>query len=346
MNSAVPVLAVEALEKRFAVRRGFFRRGIAEVHAVNGVSFTVAQGETLCIVGESGCGKSTLGKLVLRLIEPSGGRILVEGQDVTRLDAAAMRPWRRRVQMVFQDPYASLNPRLSAEKIVVEPVGNFRHLGRAERRERAAQLLARVGLRSDALDRFPFEFSGGQRQRLAIARALSLQPALIVADEPVSALDVSVQAQVLNLLLDLQEEYGLAYLFISHDLGVVEHVAHRIAVMYLGRIVELATRDALFAAPTHPYSEALLAAAPIPDPRIPRLAASVQGEVPSPIDPPAGCAFHPRCPLAVARCRSEIPALAPLPDGSLVACHVRAPTSASAGCCPARPRSSAAEAAL
>ena len=321
-----PVLDVRGLEKRFLVQRGFFRRTVGAVHAVNDVSFAVAPGETFCIVGESGCGKSTLGKLVLRLIEPSGGRIVVEGHDLTALDAEAMRPWRRRVQMVFQDPYASLNPRLSAEKIVAEPVENFARLGAGERRALATRLLARVGLRADVLDRFPFEFSGGQRQRLAIARALSLAPVLIVADEPVSALDVSVQAQVLNLLLDLQEEYGLAYVFISHDLGVVEHVAHRIAVMYLGRIVEIATRDALFAAPTHPYSEALLAAAPVPDPRVRRLAAAIEGEVPSPIDPPPGCAFHPRCPLAIARCRVDVPPLAPLPDGRRVACHVRAPT--------------------
>jgi peptide/nickel transport system ATP-binding protein len=225
--------------------------------------------------------------------------------------------------MVFQDPSASLNPRLSAEQIVTESVENYETLSRAERRARAAALLQRVGLRADMLDKHSFEFSGGQRQRLGIARALSLRPAVIVADEPTSALDVSVQAQVLNLLLDLQEEYGLAYLFISHDLGVVEHIGSRVAVMYLGRIVELASRASLFTAPQHPYTEALLAAAPLPDPRARATRPIVEGEVPSPIDPPAGCAFHPRCPYAIARCRAERPALRPTEDGRLVACHLR-----------------------
>jgi peptide/nickel transport system ATP-binding protein len=322
-GSVTPVLAVENLAKRFALTRGFLRRTVAEVRAVDGVSFSVAAGETLCIVGESGCGKSTLGKLVLRLLEPSEGRILIEGREITHLGAEEMRQLRRRVQMVFQDPYSSLNPRLSAGEIVTEPLENYGSLGGAERRSRAADLLERVGLRRDVVDRRPFEFSGGQRQRLGIARALSLRPALIVADEPVSALDVSVQAQVLNLLLDLQEEFGLAYLFISHDLGVVEHIGHRIAVMYLGRIVELAGRDALFAHPQHPYTEALIAAAPVPDPRARRARPIVEGEVPSPINPPSGCAFHPRCPYAEARCREEAPALRPIADGRLVACHLR-----------------------
>jgi peptide/nickel transport system ATP-binding protein len=318
-----PVLQVEHLSKSFPVTRGFLHRTRAELRAVDDVSFDVQPGETLCVVGESGCGKSTLGKLVLRLLEPTAGRILIEGQDVTALGPEAMRPFRRRVQMVFQDPYASLNPRLSAAEIVTEPLENFQPLTAADRRERAADLLARVGLRRDLLDRMPFEFSGGQRQRLGIARALCLHPALIVADEPVSALDVSVQAQVLNLLLDLQEEFGLAYLFISHDLGVVEHIGQRIAVMYLGRIVELADRDALFGAPQHPYTEALLAAAPLPDPRAKRTQPIVEGEVPSPLDPPPGCPFHPRCPYAVPRCRTEVPALRRLADGRLAACHLR-----------------------
>ena len=321
--NGVPVLAVHDVAKRFPVRQGWLRRTVAEVRAVDGVSFAVHAGETLCVVGESGCGKSTLGKLVLRLIEPSGGRIVIEGEDVTVLGPEAMRAYRRRVQMVFQDPYSSLNPRLSAEEIVTEPIENFERMGAATRRDRATELLQRVGLRPDLRTRRPFEFSGGQRQRLGIARALSLRPALIIADEPVSALDVSVQAQVLNLMMDLQEEFGLAYLFISHDLGVVEHIGHRIAVMYLGRIVELAERDALFASPQHPYTEALIAAAPLPDPRARKTRAVIEGEVPSPMNPPSGCAFHPRCPYAVARCREETPELKPTADGRLVACHLR-----------------------
>ena len=324
---STPLLQVEQLEKRFPIQRGFFRRTVADLCAVKQVSFAVSTGETLCLVGESGCGKSTVAKLILRLIEPSHGRIILEGHDVTNLNAAAMRPFRRRMQIVFQDPYSSLNPRLTAEQIVTEPLENFNRLTAVERRDRAASLLARVGLGVDALGRFPFEFSGGQRQRLGIARALSVHPTFIVADEPVSALDVSVQAQVLNLLLDLQEEFGLAYLFISHDLAVVEHVGHRIAVMYLGRIVELAERARLFANPGHPYSEALIAAAPVPDPRRARPSTILEGEVPSPINPPPGCAFHPRCPYAIPRCREEEPALVTWPDGRLVACHVREPTS-------------------
>ncbi len=318
-----PVLDVQGLTKRFAILGGLLNRTRAEVHAVEDVSFTLASGETLCVVGESGCGKSTVGKLVLRLIEPTAGRILIEGTDVTTLGAAAMRPLRRRAQMVFQDPSASLNPRLTAEQIVTESVENYERLSRAARRERAISLLQRVGLGKDALDKYSFEFSGGQRQRLGIARALSLRPTLIVADEPTSALDVSVQAQVLNLLLDLQEEFGLAYLFISHDLGVVEHIAHRVAVMYLGRIVELADRETLFAAPEHPYTEALLAAAPLPDPHARQDRPIIEGEVPSPINPPTGCAFHPRCPYAIPRCRSERPELHPTATGHLVACHLR-----------------------
>ena len=318
-----PVVEVQHISKRFPIIRGFMRRKVAEVHAVEDVSLTIQPGETVCVVGESGCGKSTVGRLVLRLMEPSAGRILIEGQDVTRLSPERMRPFRRRVQMVFQDPYASVNPRFSAAEIVTEPVENFERLSAAQRQERAAALFARVGLRPDMMDRRPFEFSGGQRQRLGIARALSLQPSLIVADEPVSALDVSVQAQVLNLMLDLQEEFGLAYLFISHDLGVVEHIGQRIAVMYLGRIVELAERDALFAKPYHPYTEALLQAAPRPDPRARRSGPVLEGEVPSPVDPPPGCAFHPRCPLAVARCKAEMPALRQIDAGRFVACHLR-----------------------
>ena len=261
----------------------------------------------------------------MRLLEPTRGRIVIDGTDIASLDDEAIRSFRRRMQMVFQDPYASLNPRLTAAQIVTEPIENFERLEPAAREERAIALLRRVGLPPEARARFPFEFSGGQRQRLGIARALSLQPALIVADEPVSALDVSVQAQVLNLLLDLQEEFGLAFVFISHDLAVVRHVAHRIAVMYLGRIVEIADCEALFATPLHPYTEALIAAAPVPNPRLVRRDVPVEGEVPSSTDPPKGCAFHPRCPLAIARCHEEVPALVALPDGHRAACHVRTP---------------------
>jgi len=319
------ILEVENLVKHFDVTRGLLRRVVAKVRAVDDVSFGIAAGETLCLVGESGCGKSTVAKLILRLIEPTAGRVALDGTDVTRLDEAGMRAHRRHVQMVFQDPYASLNPRLRAGTIVTEPLENYGSMAASEREDHAAKLLTRVGLRADAMHRYPFEFSGGQRQRLGIARALALNPGLIVADEPVSALDVSVQAQVLNLLMDLQEEYGLAYLFVSHDLGVVEHIGHRIAVMYLGRIVELASRDELFADPQHPYSEALIAAAPIPDPRAKRDRRTVEGEVPSPMNPPPGCHFHTRCPYAVARCREESPALREISPGGFVACHLRGP---------------------
>jgi len=319
------ILEVENLVKHFDVTRGLLRRVVAKVRAVDDVSFGIAAGETLCLVGESGCGKSTVAKLILRLIEPTAGRVALDGTDVTRLDEAGMRAHRRHVQMVFQDPYASLNPRLRAGTIVTEPLENYGSMAASEREDHAAKLLTRVGLRADAMHRYPFEFSGGQRQRLGIARALALNPGLIVADEPVSALDVSVQAQVLNLLMDLQEEYGLAYLFVSHDLGVVEHIGHRIAVMYLGRIVELAGRDELFADPQHPYSEALIAAAPIPDPRAKRDRRTVEGEVPSPMNPPPGCHFHTRCPYAVARCREESPALREISPGGFVACHLRGP---------------------
>ena len=325
MSDARTVLEVENLTKHFDVTRGLLRKVVAKVRAVDGVSFDIAAGETLCLVGESGCGKSTVAKLILRLIEPSSGKVSLGGTDVTKLDEAGMRAHRRHVQMVFQDPYASLNPRLKAGVIVTEPLENYEAMAASEREARAAKLLTRVGLRADAMHRFPFEFSGGQRQRLGIARALALNPGLIVADEPVSALDVSVQAQVLNLLMDLQEEYGLAYLFVSHDLGVVEHIGHRIAVMYLGKIVELASRDDLFADPQHPYTEALIAAAPIPDPRAKRERKTIEGEVPSPMNPPSGCHFHTRCPYAVDRCRSEVPALREIAPRRFVACHLRGP---------------------
>jgi peptide/nickel transport system ATP-binding protein len=318
-----PVLAVDGLRKHFPVQRGLLRRTVAHVKAVDGVSFSIEPGETLCLVGESGCGKSTVGKLILRFIEPTEGRVVLNGVDITELDQDAMRAYRRHVQMVFQDPYASLNPRLTAGTIVGEPLENFDPMPASEREARVASVLERVGLRAEAMRRYPFEFSGGQRQRLGIARALVVNPDLIIADEPVSALDVSVQAQVLNLLMDLQDELKLTYLFISHDLGVVEHIGHRIAVMYLGRIVEIARKEALFANPLHPYSQALIEAAPVPDPRGRRTRLVIEGDVPSPMNPPPGCRFHTRCPFAIARCRVEEPALREVIPGRIVACHLR-----------------------
>lgn len=321
------LLKVENLTKHYPLGAGFLKKPFSVVRAVEAVSFSVDAGETLCIVGESGCGKSTVARLLMRLVDPTGGRVLIDGTDIAGLRKHELRAWRRRMQMVFQDPYSSLNPRLTAGQIITEPVENFERLSRKQRNALAADLLQKVGMAPEMMHRLPSELSGGQRQRLGIARALSLKPSLIIADEAVSALDVSVQAQILNLLLDLQQQMGIAFVFISHDLGVVEHLAHRVAVMYLGRIVELAPCEALFAKPVHPYTEALIAAAPVPDPTRVRLAAPVDGEVPSPINPPSGCAFHPRCPLAVERCRVEVPPLVPMTDGRVVACHVRAPAS-------------------
>ncbi|MEA2872077.1 MAG: peptide/nickel transport system ATP-binding protein, partial [Hyphomicrobiales bacterium] len=317
-----PVVEVANLKKHFPLQRGLLARTIALVKAVDGVSFAINPGETLCLVGESGCGKSTVGKLLLRLLEPTEGTIQLDGEDITHLGIGEMRPHRKRMQMVFQDPYASLNPRLAAGRIVSEPLENYSDISSAERETRVAELFEKVGLRTDAMKRYPFEFSGGQRQRLGIARALALNPAVIIADEPVSALDVSVQAQVLNLMMDLQEELGLAYLFVSHDLGVVEHIGHSVAVMYLGKIVEIADKEALFDTPLHPYTQALMAAAPIPDPHVTRERIVLQGDVPSPINPPSGCAFHTRCPFAFDRCKVEEPALTAKADGRRVACHL------------------------
>jgi oligopeptide transport system ATP-binding protein len=319
------VLRVENLRKLFPVRRGVLQRVAGHVRAVDGVSFSIAAGETLCLVGESGCGKSTVGKTILRLQEPTAGQIWLGDTEVTRLDEEQMRVHRRQVQMVFQDPYSSLNPRMRAGEIIAEPLENFGIAEGAEKDRQVLALLEKVGLRKDAAQRFPFEFSGGQRQRLGIARALALNPRLIVADEPVSALDVSVQAQVLNLLMDLQEEFGLSYLFVSHDLAVVEHIGHRIAVMYLGRIVELAPRDRIFAQPQHPYTEALMAAAPIADPKARSARLVIEGDVPSPMNPPPGCHFHTRCPYAEARCKVEDPPLQEIAPGHVVACHLRTP---------------------
>lgn len=320
-----PLLKVENLVKHYPLGGGMLNRNGPVVRAVEGVSFSVEAGETLCIVGESGCGKSTLARLLMRLVDPTDGRVLLEGIDIANLKKSELRKSRRRMQMIFQDPYSSLNPRLTAGEIITEPVENFERMNRKTREELAAELLQKVGLASEIMHRLPSELSGGQRQRLGIARALSLKPSIIIADEAVSALDVSVQAQILNLLMDLQEELGIAFVFISHDLGVVEHIGHRVAVMYLGRIVEIATSEALFAAPVHPYTQALIAAAPLPDPTRVQLEVPVEGEVPSPVNPPDGCTFHPRCPLAEERCRINVPPLVVMPDGRAVACHVRAP---------------------
>jgi oligopeptide/dipeptide ABC transporter ATP-binding protein len=322
LSSAAPVLEVADLKKHFPVEKGVLRRVVAHVKAVDGVSFAIRPGETLCLVGESGCGKSTVGKLALGLIPATAGSIRLHGADITGLSRTAMQPHRKRIQMVFQDPSASLNPRLTAGAVVSEPMENFGDMSVSERQDRTVALLGKVGLGADAMRKYPFEFSGGQKQRLGIARALALNPSVIVADEPVSALDVSVQAQVLNLMMDLQEEFGLAYLFVSHDLGVVEHIGHRIAVMYLGRIVEVADRDAMFANPRHPYTRALISAAPMPDPRARREKLVIEGDVPSPQNPPPGCHFHTRCPFAVARCKVDAPALRQLKDGRLAACHL------------------------
>jgi oligopeptide/dipeptide ABC transporter ATP-binding protein len=318
-----PLLEVANLKKHFTVEKGLLRRRAGRVHAVDGVSFAIDKGETLGLVGESGCGKSTLARAILRLIEPTDGSIRLAGHDITRLRKSELRPFRRQMQIIFQDPFSSLDPRMSAGHIVAEPLRVHRILRGKARAERVAELFARVGLRPAQMANYPHQFSGGQRQRIGIARALALSPKLIVADEPVSSLDVSIQAQVLNLMLDLQDELGLAYLFISHNLAVIEHVSHRVAVMYLGRIVEYADKETLFTGPLHPYTELLLAAVPIPDPAISRNRTAVYGDVPSPVNPPAGCHFHDRCPYAVDRCSSESPPLREVSRGHWVACHLR-----------------------
>jgi len=318
-----PVVEVEGLKKHFPIRGGLLRRLAGHVLAVDGVSFAIGEGETLGLVGESGCGKSTVGRVVLRLIEPTAGAVRLRGQDITGLGRRAMRPLRRQMQIVFQDPFASLNPRMRAGAIVGEPLRVHGVANGADREARVARLFDRVGLRPQQMRSYPHEFSGGQRQRISIARALALDPQFIVADEPVSALDVSIQAQVINLLGELQRELRLSYLFISHNLAVVEHISHRVAVMYLGRIVEHADRATLFARPLHPYTEALLAAVPLADPAAKRVKLRVEGDVPSPIRPPPGCHFHPRCRYAEARCRVEAPALREVGPGHLVACHLR-----------------------
>jgi oligopeptide/dipeptide ABC transporter ATP-binding protein len=317
-----PILEVRDLRKYFPIRQGLTSRLAAKVHAVDGISFDVYRGETLGLVGESGCGKSTAGKAVLKLVEPTSGTIRLDGRDITHLGRSELRPLRREMQMIFQDPFSSLNPRMSAGQIVAEPLAVHGIAHGSQKLERVAALFRRVGLRPDQIAEFPHAFSGGQRQRIGIARALAVQPKLIVGDEPVSALDVSIQAQVINLMMDVQEEYGLAYLFIAHDLAVVQHIAHRVAVMYLGRIVELADKRSLFSQPLHPYTEALLSAVPIPDPKGKRDTRVVlTGDVPSPVNPPSGCHFHTRCPYATERCRVEAPALRELQPGHWASCH-------------------------
>ena len=323
MTNGAPLVEARGLVKHFPVRGGLFRRTRGALRAVESVSLAIAAGETLGLVGESGCGKSTVGRTVLRLIEPTAGSIRIDGHDISHLDKAQLRPYRRQMQIIFQDPFSSLDPRMSAGDIVAEPLRVHGLARGKEVKKKVAELFERVGLRKAQMDNYPHQFSGGQRQRIGIARALALQPKLIVGDEPVSALDVSIQAQVLNLMLDLQREMGLAYLFISHNLAVVEHISHRIAVMYLGRIVEYTDKRTLFTKALHPYTESLLLAVPVPDPRVKRVKRVLQGDVPSPINPPSGCHFHTRCPYAVDRCRVESPALREVKPGQMVACHLR-----------------------
>lgn len=322
MNAAMtPLVETRDLVKYFPVRGGLF--GPRQfVRAVDGVNLQVYPGETLGVVGESGCGKSTLGRLLLRLLEPTAGAVLFLGEDLRTLSPKALRRKRREMQIIFQDPYGSLNPRMRVGKIVGEGLEIHNMAHGAEKKRRVLELLERVGLHPDVYDRYPHEFSGGQRQRIGIARALSVQPRLIVADEPVSALDVSIQAQIVNLLQDLQEEMGLAYVFIAHDLRVVEHISHRVAIMYLGKIVELAESEEIYRNPRHPYTRALLSAIPVPDPAARHSRTLLPGDVPSPIHPPAGCPFHPRCPYVEERCRGTEPKLVAGHNRHAVACHV------------------------
>lgn len=317
------LLEVNDIKKHFPIRGGLFGGVKAKVYAVDGVSFTIDRGETLSLVGESGCGKSTVGKALLRLFPLTGGQVVLNGRRIDDLSAGSLRPLRRQMQVVFQDPFSSLNPRMKVRDILAEPMTNF-GLGksRSEMTKKLGDLMERVGLRRDAIDRWPHEFSGGQRQRIGIARALAAEPDLIICDEAVSALDVSVKAQIVNLLGDLQKELGLALLFISHDLAIVEHMTHRVAVMYLGKIVEMGARDQIFTSPKHPYTQALLSAVPIPDPETKPSRILLKGDLPSPVNPPKGCRFNTRCPHAFDRCRTEEPELRILEPGHTAACHL------------------------
>ncbi|TGA96469.1 dipeptide ABC transporter ATP-binding protein [Sporolactobacillus shoreae] len=317
-----PLLKVENLKKYYPIKGGIFGKVSETVRAVDGVSFTVNEGETLGIVGESGCGKSTTGRMIMRLIEPTEGSIQFEGKDILNISKSEMRKVRKDVQMIFQDPYASLNPRQTVGSIIEEPMIVHGLGDRKERRERVEELLELVGLSAYHAKRYPHQFSGGQRQRIGIARALAVRPKLIIADEPVSALDVSVQSQVLNLLQDLQKKFNLTYIFIAHDLSVVRHISNRVGVMYLGKIVEISDSESLYDNPKHPYTKALLSAVPIPDPDKTADRIILSGDVPSPAHPPAGCAFHDRCPVAMDICSKEKPVMKEMEDGRLVSCHL------------------------